>query len=66
MNGSAVNPMALSVEEISRLLRASGAPEASAEVIRGYIERGAPVDGDGRVNLVHFTAWLLKENISGA
>ena len=51
----AINPAALSVAQLARML---GVPE---ETIRRHLAAGAPASADGRVNLVHYAAWLNKE-----
>ena len=51
----AVNPAALTVDQLARLL---AVPE---EIIRRHLAAGAPANVDGRVNLVHYAAWLNKE-----
>ena len=57
----AVNPMALSVEEVSRLLSAAGGKRIMAEHVQGDLDAGAPVGADGKINLVHYAAWLVRE-----
>jgi len=55
----AADPAALSVAQLARLL---GVPP---EKVQRHIEAGAPTAADGRINLVHYTAWLnrrLKEH----
>ncbi len=56
-----VNPLALTVEEAARMLSAGGGRRVSVEQVQADIDAGAPVGRDGRVNLVHYTAWLLRE-----
>ncbi|HOA76019.1 MAG TPA: hypothetical protein PLP01_08140 [Phycisphaerae bacterium] len=56
-----VNPMALSVEEVSRLLSAAGGKRITAEQIQADLDAGAPVGPDGKINLVHYAAWLVRE-----
>lgn len=51
----AVNPAALTVEQVARML---GVP---AETVRRHLAAGAPASADGRVNLVHYAAWLNRE-----
>ena len=51
----AVNPAALTIEQLARML---AVPE---ETIRRHLAAGAPASADGRVNLVHYAAWLNKE-----
>jgi hypothetical protein len=47
--------MALTVEEAARLL------SLPVEKVREHVARGLPTDADGRINLVHYAAWLNKE-----
>jgi len=51
----AVNPAALTVEQLARML---GVPE---DAIRRHVAAGAPASADGRMNLVHYAAWLNRE-----
>ena len=64
----AINPASLSIEDMSRILSAGGsgaggggAKKITVEQIREDIEGGAPVGKDGRMNLVHYAAWLARE-----
>lgn len=53
-----LDPAALTVAELARLL---GVAELK---VREHVADGAPAGPDGRINLVHYTAWLnrrLKE-----
>ena len=56
-----VNPMSLSVEDMSRLLSAGGGRKISPGQVQADIDAGAPVDSGGRMNLVHYAAWLVQE-----
>lgn len=56
-----VNPASLSIDEVSRLLSAAGGIRVAPEQVRADIDAGAPVGPDGRINLVHYTAWLVRE-----
>ena len=56
-----VNPAALTVEQVSQLLSAAGAKRADIETIRRHIAAGVPVSVEGKVNLVHYMAWLMRE-----
>jgi len=48
-----VNPSALTVEQLARALG------VSADVVRRHVQQdGAPADFGGRMNLVHYAAWL--------
>jgi hypothetical protein len=50
----AVNPMALTVAQLARML---AMPE---EKVREHVTAGAPMGADGTVNLVHYAAWLSR------
>jgi hypothetical protein len=56
-----VNPMSLSIEDMSRLLSAGAGRKISAQQIQADIDAGAPVGHGGRMNLVHYAAWLVRE-----
>ncbi|MBI1374073.1 MAG: hypothetical protein GC159_15240 [Phycisphaera sp.] len=61
---TAVNPAALSIEEVSRLLSAAGGKKITPEQVQADIDAGAPVvpgSAGGRINLVHYAAWLVRE-----
>ena len=60
-HGGPLNPQALSVEDVARVLTASGWKPVTVEMVRADIDDGAPVNPDGTVNLVNYAAWLLKE-----
>jgi len=49
------DPTALTVDAASRLLR------VPAEAIRRHVDQGAPTDPEGRLNLIHYAAWLLRQ-----
>ena len=59
-----LNPQALRLEDLARILTASGLQSVTEEMIQADIDDGAPVNANGTVNLVHFAAWLVKE-VSG-
>jgi len=48
------DPAALPISEAARLLR------VPPDVIRRHVDAGAPADPDGRVNLIHYAAWLVR------
>jgi hypothetical protein len=57
----AVNPASLSIDEVSRLLSAAGGRRITPEQIQADIAAGAPVGPGGRIHLVHYAAWLIRE-----
>ena len=56
-----VNPQSLSIEEVARMLSATGGKKITPEQVQADIDAGAPVGRDGRMNLVHYAAWLIRE-----
>ena len=55
-----ITPAALPPETLADLLRKGGCREA-AEALERLAEAGLPANEDGTLNLIEFTAWLLKE-----
>jgi hypothetical protein len=58
---AALNPNALSIDDMSRLLSAAGGTKVTGEEIQTDIDSGAPSTSEGRINLLHYGAWLLKQ-----
>jgi len=56
---------ALTVAQAAKVLSAAGGRRIAEKVIRADIDAGAPVNPDGTLNLVHYTAWLVKEIAGG-
>ena len=56
-----MNPLSMSVDQLSKLLSAAGGCKVSFEQIQADIDAGAPVGPGGRMNLVHYAAWLVRE-----
>jgi len=51
----AVDPTALTVEQLAKML------QIPPEKVRDHVAAGAPTDAVGRINLVHYAAWLNRE-----
>ncbi len=60
-----VNPAALSIDDICRMLSAAGGRKVTREQVQADLDAGAPANANGTINLVHYTAWLLREVQSG-
>jgi uncharacterized ferredoxin-like protein len=58
---SGLDPQALRLEDLARILSALGAFPVSVEMLDADVAAGAPMNADGTVNLVHYAAWLVKE-----
>ena len=56
-----LNPMALSAETIITLLQKSGCREMTREALQKMIDAGLPLNGDGTISIIEYTAWLIKE-----
>ncbi len=56
-----VDPTRLSVEQAAKLLSAAFRERIAPEKIRLDLQEGAPVNVDGTINLVHYSAWQAKE-----
>ena len=55
------DPTRLSVEQAAKLLSAAYRERIEPEKIRLDLQNGAPVNADGTINLVHYSAWQAKE-----
>ncbi len=55
-----LDPTALSLANAARLLTVVGGREISVEMLEQDLAEGAPRNGDGTINLVHYGAWLIK------
>jgi len=56
---------ALTVGQAAKVLSAAGGRRITEEMLRADIDAGAPVNPDGTINLVHYTAWLVREVTGG-
>ena len=61
-----INPLSLSTEEVARLLSAAGGRKVTPEQVQADINAGAPVGADGKINLIHYAAWLTRESAGEA
>jgi hypothetical protein len=55
----------LRLEDLARILSASGLRPATVQTLQDDIDDGAPVNADGTMNLVQYAAWLVKEMAGG-
>jgi len=60
-HGSTLNPQALRLDVLARILSAAGPKVVTVDMLQADIDAGAPTNADGTLNLVHYVAWLLKE-----
>ena len=64
-HGSPLNPQALRLEDMARLLSAAGPKAVTLEMLQADIDAGSPTNADGTMNLVQYVAWLVKETGRG-
>jgi hypothetical protein len=63
---SGLNPSALALADAARLLSKVGGQAVTAEMLQADIAAGAPTNANGTLNLVHYTAWLVREMSNNA
>ena len=56
-----MNPQALRLEDVARILSASGPQPVTVDMLQADIDDGAPTNADGTINLVHYAAWLVGQ-----
>ena len=56
-----INPLALNVAQTAKILSKVGGKSVTEDMIRSDIDAGAPTNADGKINMVHYTAWLAAE-----
>ena len=56
---------AITPVQAAKILSTAGSRGITEAMIYSDIDSGAPVNADGTINLVHYTAWLIKETASG-
>jgi uncharacterized ferredoxin-like protein len=61
-----LNPSALALADAARLLSKVGGQAVTAEMLQADIAAGAPTNANGTLNLVHYTAWLVREMSNNA
>ena len=59
-----LKPTALALADAARLLTAVGGKQITEAMVRADLDAGAPANADGTINLIHYTAWLVKEAAS--
>jgi len=59
--GVPINPLSLTVDEAARMLSVGGGRKVTAQMVQADLDAGAPTASGGRINLVHYTAWLIRE-----
>lgn len=65
MTESPLNPGALSLAQIAKLLSRAGQGRVTEAMLEADRQAGAPANPDGSWNLVHYIAWLVRESADG-
>jgi hypothetical protein len=58
-------PTALSVVQAAKVLSQLSRKTITVEMIKADIASGAPANRDGSINVVHYAAWLAREESNG-
>ena len=56
---------ALTPAQTAKILAAAGNRRITAAMVTADIQAGAPTNDDGTINLLHYTAWLVREVARG-
>ena len=56
-----LNPLALSAENLVKLLQKAGYRAMTLELLQEDIDGGVPVNADGTISLIKYMAWLIRE-----
>lgn len=51
----------LTIPELVKLLQSAGSPTTTEAQIKADIVMGLPLNEDETINIITYTAWLLKE-----
>ena len=60
-----LNPAALSIPDTAHVLSRVGSSPVTEAMLLVDLDAGAPANTDGSINLVHYTAWLVRETARG-
>jgi hypothetical protein len=56
-----LSPASMTVADVARLLTKAGGHLVTIGMLEADLAAGAPANGDGTINLIHFAAWLVRE-----
>ena len=59
--GPQLNPQALRLADLARILSALGTRSVTVEMLQADLDAGAPTNPDGTINLVNYAVWLVGE-----
>jgi hypothetical protein len=55
-------PDSLPIPQLAKLLTSAVGQTVSASMLEFDVRAGAPMNGDGTMNLVHYAAWLAARS----
>jgi len=55
----------LTPAQAAKVLSAAGGRRITEQMLLADMDAGAPANADGTINLVHYTAWLVREAAGG-
>jgi hypothetical protein len=56
-----LSPTSLAVADAARVLIKAGGQPVTVAMLEADLAAGAPANADGTINLVHYSAWLVRE-----
>jgi hypothetical protein len=62
----AFDPLSLDLPNAAKILSAGGNGTITKEMLMADIAAGAPLGPDGRLNLLQYAAWLVREMARGS
>jgi hypothetical protein len=57
-----IRPDSLTIPQLAKLLASAAGKTISASMLGADVKAGAPLNGDGTINLVHYAAWLAARS----
>ena len=61
-----LSPQSLRLEDMAKILTAMGPKPVTVEMLQADIDDGAPVNRDGTMNLLQYSAWMAAEVLRGS
>jgi hypothetical protein len=55
-------PDSIPIPQLAKLLTSAAGQTISSSMLEADVKAGAPVNGDGTMNLVHYAAWLAARS----
>ena len=55
-----LNLASLTQSDLQKLMKQAGSTKVKKPIIVEHVEKGAPTNADGTINLVEYGAWLIN------